>query len=201
MRAQPFSLRRLFLRQFFSAAFSLDVFTAVLLMMLVIWTAGCATDESPTSASSTSASPASASSTGNALKGNIASGGSTAYQSRVVFHPSDGSEAALLIEIARTTQERATGLMDRSTLAPDAGMIFVWDKPVRDSFWMKNTYIPLSIAFISPDGTIVDIQDMQALSVETHSPPVNYIYAVEANQGWFTAHGVKAGDNAEFFER
>lgn len=66
---------------------------------------------------------------------------------------------------------------------------------------MKDTYVPLSIAFISEDGAIVDIQDMQPLDLDSHIPSAKYIYAVEANQGWFTEHDIKVGDRAEFLER
>lgn len=66
---------------------------------------------------------------------------------------------------------------------------------------MKDTYIPLSIAFISEAGAVVDIQDMQPLDLASRVPSAKYIYAVEANQGWFTEHGIKVGDRAEFLER
>ena len=84
---------------------------------------------------------------------------------RVIFHAANGENSELKVEVARTGQERATGLMNRKQLDADSGMIFVWDDPVRSGFWMKDTYIPLSIAFIAEDGTIVDIQDMQPLDL------------------------------------
>lgn len=121
-------------------------------------------------------------------------------EAHVVFTGSDGQEAELKVEVARTGPERAQGLMNRDKLDADSGMIFIWDDPTLGGFWMKDTYIPLSIAFISADGTIVDIQDMQPLDLANHMPKASYIYAVEANQGWFAEHGIKAGDRAEFLE-
>lgn len=125
---------------------------------------------------------------------------SGAIEPQVIFHGSSGVDATLMVEVARTPQERATGLMNRRQLDPDRGMIFVWDRPVQIGFWMKDTYIPLSIAFIAANGTIIDIEDMQPLSVQQHTPSGPYVYAVEANQGWFASHGVKKGDSAAFLE-
>ena len=131
-----------------------------------------------------------------------ACGSGPASGSRVVFHPSGVAEpATLYVEVARTGQEKAKGLMNRTQLGAGNGMIFIWEDPVTESFWMKNTPLPLSIAFISVGGVIVDIQDMEPFSVQPHAPAAAYIYAVEANQGWFSAHGIAMGDRAEFFER
>jgi uncharacterized membrane protein (UPF0127 family) len=119
---------------------------------------------------------------------------------KVVFTPAAGGpEASLNVELARTAQEKSTGLMNRSQLTPDSGMIFLWDSPVRNSFWMKDTLIPLSIAFIAADGSIVDIQEMEAMTTTMHAPPKPYIWAVEANRGWYAAHEIKPGDRAELF--
>lgn len=125
---------------------------------------------------------------------------SDANLSQVVFHSSSGVDATLMVEVARTPQEKATGLMNRRQMDPDRGMIFVWDRPAQSGFWMKDTYIPLSIAFIAANGAIVDIADMQPLTMQPHTPSGPYIYAVEANQGWFASHGVKKGDSAKFVE-
>jgi uncharacterized membrane protein (UPF0127 family) len=125
----------------------------------------------------------------------------TANGSRIIFHStSSGDSQTLDVEVAETPQERTRGLMNRTQLEPDRGMIFLWEAPVRNSFWMKDTNIPLSIAFISTEGIIVDFQDMQPLSEQPHQPPRSYIYAVEANQGWFSDHGIRTGDEAEFIE-
>jgi len=117
---------------------------------------------------------------------------------RVIFHAASGDNVELKVEVALTSEEKAKGLMNRKQLDADSGMIFVWDNPVRSGFWMKDTYIPLSIAFISEDDIIVDIQEMQAHDLSVHVPSKPYIYAVEANKGWFAERGIKIGDRAEF---
>ncbi|MBI5869398.1 MAG: DUF192 domain-containing protein [Actinobacteria bacterium] len=124
----------------------------------------------------------------------------SAARGRVAFYSDDDRVAELKVEVARTGPEKALGLMKRDRLDADSGMIFVYDNPTQGGFWMKDTYIPLSIAFISEDGTIVDIQDMQPLDQSNHMPKSPYIYAVEANQGWFGQNGIRIGDRAEFLE-
>jgi uncharacterized membrane protein (UPF0127 family) len=104
-----------------------------------------------------------------------------------------GSTATLKVEVAKTTQEQNQGLSNRKSLAADAGMLFYL--PVRGpGFWMKHTSIPLSVAFISKCGEIVDIQDMQPLSEEIHSTQIDYRFGLEANQGWFAKNKVAVGD-------
>jgi uncharacterized membrane protein (UPF0127 family) len=115
---------------------------------------------------------------------------------RVIFHGGEG-DAVLGVEVARTVGERAIGLMNRSSLAADRGMIFVWNSPVREGFWMKNTLIPLSIAFVDTEGSIIDIQDMEPETLDNHTPSMDYIYAIEVNKGYFSSHGIKIGDQAE----
>lgn len=110
---------------------------------------------------------------------------------------STGSEYNLTVEVARTAEERARGLMFREELAEDAGMLFVYESDSAASFWMKDTLIPLSIAFIAADGTILEVQDMEPLSEERHRPAQPYRYALEVNRGWFEGHGLGAGDRVE----
>lgn len=105
-----------------------------------------------------------------------------------------GHEAILYVEVADTGAERQSGLMNRPTLPDDAGMLFVYDDETNIGFFMKDTTIPLSIAFVSSGGSIIDIQDMQPLSEEPHNSPEAFQYAVEANQGWFDDNDVKIGD-------
>ncbi|HEX7387115.1 MAG TPA: DUF192 domain-containing protein [Castellaniella sp.] len=98
------------------------------------------------------------------------------------------------VELADTPARMRDGLMDRTTLARDDGMLFVLGPP--DSaycFWMKNTLLPLSIAFMDTQGRIVSIQDMQAQSLQPHCPPSPITTALEMNQGWFTTNGVGVG--------
>ncbi len=114
----------------------------------------------------------------------------------VTFAKAAGNTAALTVEIAETPEARARGLMSRETLDADAGMLFVWPQDTGSGFWMKDTLIPLSVAFIDGSGKVVDIQDMQPLDETVHHSPAAYRYAVEANQGWFAAHGIESGDSA-----
>ncbi len=111
-----------------------------------------------------------------------------------------GGDATLTVEVADSAEERATGLMNRDSLPADVGMVFVWDEPVEASFWMKDTLIPLSIAFWNQQGRIVGILDMDPCEADpcpTYPSPEPYVGAVEVNQGWFASHGVAVGDVAE----
>jgi uncharacterized membrane protein (UPF0127 family) len=79
-------------------------------------------------------------------------------------------------------------------MGKDEGMLFVYERQDWLSFWMKNTPLPLSIAFIDKDGKIVDIQDMESFSLDTHTSAYPARYALEMNRGWFAKEGIKAGD-------
>lgn len=100
---------------------------------------------------------------------------------------------AVNAEIAATENSRSFGLMQRQSLPPDHGMLFVFDDVGTPCFWMKNTPLPLSIAFINAEGVIVNIADMQPHSLDTHCPAGPVIYALEMQQGWFKDHQVQAG--------
>lgn len=100
-------------------------------------------------------------------------------------------------EVATTTDERATGLMNRFSLQPDSGMLFVFERPEPLSFWMKNTFIPLSIAFIDTGGRIVNIEDMAPQTETTHWSRGPALYALEMRKGWFAERGIRAGDRVE----
>lgn len=102
------------------------------------------------------------------------------------------------LEVATTEQQRETGLMFRTSLDPDSGMLFSWTAPVLEAFWMENTYIPLTIAFLSADGRIQEMQDMAPLTTTYHMPAQPYQYAIEVNQGFFARSGVKVGDRVVF---
>jgi uncharacterized membrane protein (UPF0127 family) len=102
------------------------------------------------------------------------------------------------VEVAKTPEETSNGLMGRKHLGKDEGMLFIFEAEDYHGFWMKNTLIPLSIAFIDKDGRIVKITDMKPLSLQTHAPPRRVIYALEMNKGWFSSNGIKAGDIARF---
>ena len=105
---------------------------------------------------------------------------------------------AVKAEVADDAQERSTGLMFRDRLAPNAGMLFVMPKPERASFWMKNTTLPLSVAYINPAGVIVEIHDLEPLDEQpVPSAFPNIAYALEMEQGWFSANGILAGDRIQ----
>lgn len=100
-------------------------------------------------------------------------------------------------EVASTDSERERGLMFRTHLPGNDGMLFVFQAPERQCFWMHNTPLPLSIAFMADDGTIVNTADMAAETDTSHCSLKPVRYALEMAQGWFTAKGIKAGDKIE----
>ena len=100
----------------------------------------------------------------------------------------------ITVEIARTDEERSKGLMYRKQLPDGNGMLFVFDRDQQLSFWMKNTVIPLSIAFIASDGSIVEIKDMQPHDLSSVQSSRSVRYALEVPQGWFGRVNVKPGD-------
>ena len=101
------------------------------------------------------------------------------------------------VEVARTEKEKERGLMFRGRMGKDEGMLFVYEREEMLSFWMKNTRLPLSIAFIDKGGRIVDIQDMEPFNLETHTSAHPAKYALEMNRGWFAKEGVKVGDSVK----
>ena len=97
-------------------------------------------------------------------------------------------------EVAATPDQRATGLMHRFSLQPDHGMVFVFERAEPQGFWMRNTFIPLSIAFIAPDGRIINVDDMAPHDERTHVSRGPALYAIEMRKGWFAERGIRAGD-------
>lgn len=97
-------------------------------------------------------------------------------------------------EIAQTPNERAKGLMGRKSLPPSHGMLFVFEQPEQQCFWMRNTPLPLTIAFIANDGKIVNFADMTPFSEQAHCSAKPVKYALEMEQGWFKQRGVLVGD-------
>ena len=102
------------------------------------------------------------------------------------------------VEIADTREAQEKGLMGRDSMEEDHGMLFVYDRDSRKSFWMKNTTIPLSLAYIATDGTIREIYDMEPLSTRIVDSKYSVRYVLEVNQGAFERHGIKPGDKVEF---
>ncbi len=107
----------------------------------------------------------------------------------------------LVAETASTVETRTIGLMRRFSLKPDHGMIFVFDTPQPLTFWMKNTFVPLSIAFIGADGKILNIDDMAPQTETGHSSQGIALYALEMKKGWFAQRGIVAGSRVEGLER
>jgi uncharacterized membrane protein (UPF0127 family) len=103
------------------------------------------------------------------------------------------------VEMARTITEQQDGLMKRTLMAELEGMIFIYAQDKRMSFWMKDTVLPLSIAFLAADGTITQIEDMKPLdSVNRTMSRQSVRYALEVNQGAFERHGIREGDRFTF---
>ncbi len=96
-------------------------------------------------------------------------------------------------EVAEEPGQRQIGLMQRSAMPANHGMLFVFESANVQCFWMKNTLLPLSIAFITDDGAVVNIADMQPLSESNHCSAKPIRYALEMHQGWFAKRGIKAG--------
>ena len=112
-----------------------------------------------------------------------------------------GEEVSVDVEVADSRQEWSVGLMNRESLPEDAGMIFLFPEDRRGGFWMKNTLIPLSIAYAGADGEILSILDMEpcrADPCEIYDPGVAYRSALEVNQGAFAGWGVEEGDRLTF---
>ena len=96
-------------------------------------------------------------------------------------------------QVAASPQERQTGLMHRKEMPAHEGMLFVFEQPATQCFWMKNTLLPLTAAFVADDGTIVNLADMKPQTTDTHCSVKPVRYVLEMNQGWFDAKHIKAG--------
>jgi len=107
-----------------------------------------------------------------------------------------GVRVSLEAEVADDVEERTQGLSMRVSLPPERGMLFVIDR-LGPGFWMKDTTIPLSVAFIAPCGQIVHIAHMEPLSLQIHGTPLDYRFGLEVNQGWFERKGIAIGDKVE----
>jgi len=97
-------------------------------------------------------------------------------------------------EVAANNAARMQGLMQRKTMATQHGMLFVFDRDAQHCMWMKNTYLPLSVAFIDATGKILNIEDMQPHSEDNHCAAQPARFALEMNIGWFAQRGIKRGD-------
>jgi hypothetical protein len=108
------------------------------------------------------------------------------------------NEFSLQVELATTPEQRQRGLMFRETLPEDSGMLFVFPADAPRSFWMKNTSIPLSIAFLDAEGRILNILAMQPFDEGSYPSAGPARYALEVNQGWFAERGISAGAVCRF---
>lgn len=104
-------------------------------------------------------------------------------------------------EVAATEAERQQGLMYREKMGPNEGMVFLFGAPASVCMWMKNTFIPLSVAFIDEQGKIVNIEDMQPQTTDSHCAKKPVRYALEMNQGWFRQKNIKPGMQIEGLPR
>jgi uncharacterized protein len=110
-----------------------------------------------------------------------------------------GADATLHVRVADSDGERARGLMGVDALPADEGMAFVWDEPVETTFWMKDTLIPLSIAFVGADDRIVTIAEMTPCRADpcpTYAAAAPFVLAIEANQGFYDDAGIVEGERA-----
>ena len=96
-------------------------------------------------------------------------------------------------EMATTPQQREIGLMFRPTMPANDGMLFVFEQPGQQCFWMKNTLLPLSVAFLADDGSVVNVDDMKPQTLDGHCSAKPVRFVLEMNQGWFAKRGIKAG--------
>lgn len=114
---------------------------------------------------------------------------------------SGNRKTRLTVQVADTQRKREKGLMFVRKLPENEGMLFVFSKRTNDAFWMKNTLIPLSIAFLDSDGRILKILDMELCKgnkCPIYDPKLSYHYAIEVNLGWFEKNGIKKGDYVKF---
>ncbi len=101
------------------------------------------------------------------------------------------------VQLAATPDQRQTGLMFRREMPQHEGMIFVFEQPAQQCFWMKNTLLPLSAAFVADDGTIVNIEDMAPQTLDSHCSAKPVRYVLEMNKGWFVKKGIKPGSKLQ----
>lgn len=110
----------------------------------------------------------------------------------VVFGPD-----TVVVEVARTAEERAVGLMNRDEVPEGTGMLFVFEDEEIRSFWMQDTFVPLDIAYMDAGLRIVDIQQMDPETTDLHESAAPAMFALEVRQGWFADRGIEVGDVAE----
>jgi uncharacterized membrane protein (UPF0127 family) len=125
--------------------------------------------------------------------GLLLTGGSPAQPPQLPVHKLAAGMHVIQAEVADSFVSRMQGLMHRRSLEPNHGMLFIFDEVTTHCMWMKNTLIPLSVAFIDESGAIVSISEMQPHSEQSHCAAKPARYALEMNKGWFAAKGIKPG--------
>lgn len=115
-------------------------------------------------------------------------------QPRLPTVPLTAGMHVIQAEVAATPTQQMIGMMGRRSMGANEGMLFVYEQPDRLCFWMRNTLIPLSIAFVADDGRIVHLADMKPLDETSHCSTELVRFALEMNQGWFAKRGMKKGD-------
>jgi uncharacterized membrane protein (UPF0127 family) len=100
-------------------------------------------------------------------------------------------------EVARTPQQHTIGLMFRTSMGTNDGMLFIFDEAAQQCFWMKNTLLPLSAAFIGDDGTVVNIENMAPQTLDGHCSAKPVRFVLEMNEGWFARRGIKPGSRLQ----
>ena len=170
----------------------IQVALPALLFVFLLFVAGCGGGESSAPGGDGSATTAE---TAEGTQNSVAS--APDESTTITIAGANGERTEVQVEIADDTAEQRRGLMERTELAENAGMLFVFDREEPRSFWMRNTLIPLSIAYIASDGRIVDIQDMQPLDETSHPSAEPAQYALEVNQGFFAGRGIVVGNVVE----
>jgi uncharacterized protein len=166
---------------------------------LVLLLAGCGGEPAGSSNGSQEGAPQASESADTGSESTPTTPEAASGLSTLTIEASGGESVEVRVEIADEPEEQVTGLMNRTALGEDRGMLFVFPSEEDRSFWMKDTLIPLSIAYMDSEGRIVDIQDMKALDDD----PPHYEsaeparYALEVNKGFFDERGVEVGDSAE----
>ena len=100
-------------------------------------------------------------------------------------------------QVAQSGEQRSTGLMWRKEMPQHEGMLFEFEAPTQQCFWMKDTLLPLSAAFVADDGTIVNVEDMKPQTLDSHCSTQPVRYVLEMNKGWFSKKGIKAGSKLQ----
>lgn len=111
------------------------------------------------------------------------------------------ADTTISVEVALTTQQMKTGLMYRKELPKNSGMLFVFQQPTLVCMWMKNTLIPLSVAFITDNGIVTNVEDMQVESLDLHCAHLPVKYVLEMNAGWFSQKNIKPGTHIPIFKK